>query len=154
MRQYREQEGRRSEEERPHAVELEERAPLRGLKREREAAQAAPLKEPKKMLSEAEAGLPPSDGRFDDGGGSTSKMAEDCQQLPSPPDPPASDGGSPPEQSTPPHPLDGLEAISSAMASSAGAPLRGGQQGLEDCRRRMDLINAARRLRGLPVRLG
>ena len=47
-----------------------------------------------------------------------------------------------------------MEAISSAMASSAGAPLRGGQQGLEDCRRRMDLINAARRLRGLPVRLG
>ena len=131
-------------------MELEERAPLRGLKREREAAQAAPLKEPKKeptMLPEAEqAGLRPSDGRFDEGGGSTATMAEDCQQLPSPPDPPASDGGSPPEQT--------IEAISSAMASSAGAPLRGGQQGLEDCRRRMDLINAARRLRGLPVRLG
>ena len=45
-----------------------------------------------------------------------------------------------------------MEAISSAMASSAGAPLRGGQQGLEDCHRRMDLINAARKLRGLPVR--
>ena len=138
-------------------MELEERAPLRGLKREREAAQAAPLKEPKKeptMLPEAEqAGLRPSDGRFDEGGGSTATMAEDCQQLPSPPDPPASDGGSPPEQSTPP-PEQTIEAISSAMASSAGAPLRGGQQGLEDCRRRMDLINAARRLRGLPVRLG
>ena len=70
-------------------MELEERAPLRGLKREREAAQAAPLKEPKKMLSEAEAGLPPSDGRFDEGVGSTSTMAEDCQQLPSPPARPA-----------------------------------------------------------------
>ena len=46
-----------------------------------------------------------------------------------------------------------MEALSSAMASSAGAPLRGGQQGLEDCHRRMDLINAARKLRGLPVRL-
>ena len=74
-------------------MELEERAPLRGLKREREAAQAAPLKEPKKeptMLPEAEqAGLPPSDGRFDEGVGSTSTMAEDCQQLPSPPARPA-----------------------------------------------------------------
>ena len=139
-------------------MEPEERAPLRGLKREREAAQAAPLKEPKKeptMLPEAEqAGLPPSDGRFDEGGGSTATMAEDCQQLPSPPDPPASDGGSPPDEQSAPPPEQTIEAISSAMASSAGAPLRGGQQGLEDCRRRMDLINAARRLRGLPVRLG
>ena len=28
------------------------------------------------------------------------------------------------------------------------------EEHVEDCRRRMDLINAARRLRGLPVRLG
>jgi len=39
-----------------------------------------------------------------------------------------------------------------AMASNAGAPLGSGLQGLEDCHRRMDLINAARKLRGLPVR--
>ena len=39
-----------------------------------------------------------------------------------------------------------------SLASSAGAPLGSGLQGLEDCHRRMDLINAARKQRGLPVR--
>ena len=98
---------------------------------------------------EHEAGLPPSGGSFDDGGSPTSTMADDCQQLPSPQEPPASNSGSPPDQSAPP-PEQTMEALS-AMAPSAGAPLRGGQQGLEDCHRRMDLMNAARRLRGLPV---
>lgn len=138
-------------------MELEELAPLRGTKREREVAQAAPTKEAKmkvpKKLSEVEAGLPPSGGSFGDGGGPTSTMAGGCQQLPSPPDPPASDGGGPPDQSTPPKQT--MEGISSAMALSAGGgELRGGQQGLEDCHRRIELINAARKLRGLPVRLG
>ena len=39
-----------------------------------------------------------------------------------------------------------------SSASNAGAPLGSGVQGLEDCQRRMDLINASRKLRGLPVR--
>ena len=39
-----------------------------------------------------------------------------------------------------------------SSASNAGAPLGSGVQGLEDCQRRIDLFNAARKLRGLPVR--
>ena len=38
------------------------------------------------------------------------------------------------------------------LVSNAGAPLGSGLQGLEDCHRRMDLFNASRKLRGLPVR--
>ena len=39
-----------------------------------------------------------------------------------------------------------------SSAPEAGAPLGSGLQGPEDCLRRIDLINAERKLRGLPVR--
>ena len=59
--------------------------------------------------------------------------------------PAAEDVCSPLPRSPPPARMDSSDP-------EAGAPLGSGLQGPEDCLRRIDLINAERKLRGLPVR--